>query len=384
MERWLKHERYRPLAEAPDGADTPWGYRWKGPFSLCPTDPGSLELLSDLYGQLLPNFTSGLFNVGCDETFDLGQGRSKAECERRGVHRVYLDFLCRIQELVASHKRRMMFWGDIILHEPALIGEIPKSVIALNWGYEANHPFDAEGRHFQESGVPYYVCPGTSSWCTIAGRTENMLGNQRSAAAAGIRHKAIGYLNTDWGDCGHVQYLPVSYAGLAAGAAMSWCLESNSELPLERLLDLHAFSDSGGVMGRLACELGNVYKSTGQLLSNRSVLFSLLVPSSTSRPTPALTVDALAATESVIGAAMRGLDESRMDRADADLIKDEFRNAAAMLLRACRKGRLALDPSPKLRHDLMEGLPQIVASHRRCWLARNRPGGLDDSVSRLA
>jgi hypothetical protein len=39
MERWLRHDRYRPLAEVTDGADTPWGYRWKGPFSLCPTEP---------------------------------------------------------------------------------------------------------------------------------------------------------------------------------------------------------------------------------------------------------------------------------------------------------------------------------------------------------
>ena len=127
--------RYLPLAESPEGSNT-----------LCPTDPGSVELLADLYSRLLPNFTSGLFNVGCDETFDLGQGRSKDECRRRGVHRVYLDFLFRVSELVARHGRRMMFWGDIILKDPELIGELPKNAIALNWGYEADHPFEAEAR----------------------------------------------------------------------------------------------------------------------------------------------------------------------------------------------------------------------------------------------
>src|SRR5580700_6624043 len=54
MERWLRHSRYLPLAETPDGAETPWGFRWDGPFSLCPTDPRSLEFLTDLYAQLLP------------------------------------------------------------------------------------------------------------------------------------------------------------------------------------------------------------------------------------------------------------------------------------------------------------------------------------------
>ena len=90
MERWLKHPRYLPLAESPDGAQTPWGFRWDGPFSLCPTDPAVLDFLAGLYAELLPNFTSGLFNVGCDETFDIGQGRSRAEAERHGVTTVYI------------------------------------------------------------------------------------------------------------------------------------------------------------------------------------------------------------------------------------------------------------------------------------------------------
>ena len=84
MERWLRHPRYEPLAEKPDGFTFPWGTRHEGGFSLNPLDPRSLELVEGLYDELLPNFSSRLFNVGCDETFDLGLGKSKAEVERRG------------------------------------------------------------------------------------------------------------------------------------------------------------------------------------------------------------------------------------------------------------------------------------------------------------
>ena len=77
MERWLRHSEYAHLAEAIDGAETPWGFRWEGPFSLCPTDPKSLKLLEGLYAELLPNFTSRFFNVGCDETFDIGRDEAK-------------------------------------------------------------------------------------------------------------------------------------------------------------------------------------------------------------------------------------------------------------------------------------------------------------------
>jgi len=375
MERWLRHPKYLPLAEASDGADTPWGYRWKGPFSLCPTDPKSFALLADLYSQLLPNFTSRLFNVGCDETFDIGQGRSKDECLRRGTHRVYLDFLSRVNELLSAHGRRMMFWGDIVLKEPQLIHELPTTAIALNWGYEADHPFDAEAARFAESGIPFYVCPGTSSWCSITGRTDNMLSNQRAAAEAGIKHGAIGHLNTDWGDYGHLQYLPFSFPGLAAGAAMSWCLQSNRDLPLPRLLDAHVFEDTAAVMGAAACDLGNVYQSAGKQISNRSALFSILVPSSTHRdPMEGINREGLEKAEAAVDSAMDRAHLAKMRREDSELILLEFTNAAAMLRYACRKGRGEAGD---------DELIEIVRTHRRCWLQRNRSGGVEESMQKL-
>ena len=257
MERWLKHPRYAHLAEAPGGAETPWGFRWQGPFSLCPTDPASLEFLSGLYAELLPNFSSGLFNVGFDETFDIGQGRSRSAVERRGVTAVYLDFLRRVSEVVRSHGRRMMFWGDIILHHPEQIANLPPDVIALNWGYEADHPFEKEAAAFAAAGVPFHVCPGTSTWNSIAGRTDNCLANLQNAADAGRKHGAAGYLITDWGDNGHLQYQSASYLGFMAGAAMSWCAETNADTDWPTALD--RFGLPG--LGRAAVRLGNVYQS---------------------------------------------------------------------------------------------------------------------------
>ena len=227
MERWLRHPEYKDLSECPDGFDFPWGQHMPTGFSLNPLDERSLRLVEGLFDELLPNFSSKQFNVGCDETFDLGLGRSKEEVEKRGKETVYLEFLLKIYKSVKSHGRTMQFWGDIILHKPELIPKLPKDVVALNWGYEIGHPFAKETAAFQDAGVPFYVCPGTSSWCTIAGRTDNALVNLKDAADQGLAHGAIGYLNTDWGDHGHLQYLPISYLGLVAGAAYSWCIASN-------------------------------------------------------------------------------------------------------------------------------------------------------------
>ena len=382
MERWLNHPRYKPLAEAPDGSDTPWDSRWPGPFSLCPTDPKSLELLGGLYDELLPNFTSRLLNVGCDETFDIGQGRSKAQCEGVGKHRVYLDFLRKLHGLVEQRGRRMMFWGDIIIHQPELIAELPKNLIALEWGYEANHPFDRDGGLFAQASVPFYVCPGTSSWCSIAGRTDNCLANLKSAAVNGLKHGAIGYLITDWGDHGHMQYLPISYPGFAAGAAYSWCLETNADLPIAQALDTHAFLDTSGVMGQLVMDLGNVYRQL-PLVGNASGLFRILCKLPGKPEMVDTTFDHLDAATAAIDAAIKPLTLATMHRPDAELIVDELRNTAAALHHACARGRWLLDPSNVNPLTLRADILSIIGEHDRLWLARNRIGGLAESRAKL-
>jgi hexosaminidase len=161
MERWLKHAPYSRLAEATGRYVDPWGGVRHRPTTLNPLDPGSLELLASLYDELLPHFSSGMINVGADEPFELGQGRSREACEQRGAGRVYLEFMLKIHGELARRGRIMQFYGDIILHHPELIKELPRDVIALDWGYEADHPFAEEARLFAQAGLHFYDCPGT-------------------------------------------------------------------------------------------------------------------------------------------------------------------------------------------------------------------------------
>jgi hypothetical protein len=391
MERWLKHERYRPLADAPDGCETEWG--WFDAFSISPVDPGSIELLRGLYDDLLPNFTSRQFNVGCDETIDLGVVRSKAACEERGKGRVYLDFLTQIHALVRAHGRTMQFWGDIILHHPELIPELPDGVIALEWGYEADHPFDTDCAKFADAGVPFYVCPGTTTWNTLIGRTDNAIGNLRNAAEAGLRHGAVGYLNTNWGDGGNWEHIPVSYLGFACGAAVSWCHEANRELDFPRALDLHVFEDSAAVLGRVAFELGNVYQSAGKLESNASVLCSLL--RAWGRPLgerfDGITVASLRRTLDAIKGLVAEMSHARLPQSDGGFTTAALRNNAALAAHSCKLGVARLQRSgatagelpANTRRTLAGDLEPILAEFRRIWLAHARPGGLEDSIKRL-
>jgi len=191
------------------------------PWTLCPLDEGTYQLLDELYDDFLPCFSSELFNAGCDETWDLGKGRSAEAVEQMGVGRVYLNHLLRLRELAAKRGKRVQFWGDILLHHPELVSELPDDVVLLDWHYEAAEDYPSV-KLFGESGRSFWVCPGTSSWNTLFPRIENANVNIRTLARLGTKYGAQGLLNTDWGDHGHYQPLGLSWYGYAYGAAQAW------------------------------------------------------------------------------------------------------------------------------------------------------------------
>ncbi|HOD94483.1 MAG TPA: family 20 glycosylhydrolase [Candidatus Hydrogenedentes bacterium] len=382
MERWLAHPEYSSLAEIPGRSD------------LCPTNPGSIALLKSMYDSLLPCFSSSQVNVGCDETFTLGEGASKAEAERLGKGRVYLNFLAQIYDLVQGHGKKMQFWGDIILNHPELIPELPKNIIAMEWGYEAKHPFDERCAQFARSGIPFYVCPGTSSWNSLLGRTDNALANLERAARNGLNQGAIGYLITDWGDSGHWQFPPVSYLPFAQGAALSWAYDANRSLDLVKAADLHIFEDASGLLARSAFDLGNAYLQTGTSRDNAAVYYGWLLYAPEGDPKSGffsgITAQGIEKAASAIQSALERLAKSDPRRKDGTLIKKEFTLNARLALLSLSIGKARLENNcatsglpAQQRQEFSRVLDSILADYEQLWLARNRSGGLSDSLEKM-
>ncbi len=373
MEEWIKHKAYRHLSENPKGGST-----------FDPTNPEVIELMSELYDELLPNFSSKQFNVGCDEV-QIGEYRSKAACDEKGKGRVYLEYLIEINELCRQHGCTMQFWGDIIKHHPEFIPELPKDIIAMIWGYGAKAAFKTECSRFEKAGVPFYVCPGTSSWRSILGRTDNAMGNLLNAAENGLKYGAIGYLNTDWGDYGHWQYLPISYPGFAYGAALSWAVEQNRELDVAKALDLFVFQDASAVMGQLMLDLGNVYIRLAEGNKSNQKLFYDIMKHFKSDDDAFYSTYTLAGAQAAteeIDRLVERLHQADMRCDDADLIGAEVGNAARFAKLLCRIASahlLSEDQEPASARELQE----MVSEHERLWLSRNRPGGLSESVRKM-
>nr|WP_299381142.1 family 20 glycosylhydrolase [Allomuricauda sp.] len=384
MSRWLGHPEYEHLSETHHN------------YTISPAEPGTMELLDELYSELLPHFSSNQINVGCDEASQIGTGKSKHLITEKGKRQLYVDFLLEIYKSVQKHGKTMQFWGDIILKEPKFIDQLPENIVGLIWGYEADHPFEEQCKKFKDSGVPFYVCPGTSSWRSVAGRTDNAKQNLSNAASAGLKHGATGYLITNWGDGGHWQPLTTALPGYAYGAALSWSENANTELDVPKVLDAFVFQDEAGKMGKAIYDLGNAYKETGITLKTASVLYELLHTRGLGNKWKGKYVNHdrsyFENTFNYIDNIVQSLEKTQMDCTDSELFHDEVRQAAKMLQHACKlalaqletKTALTSDIPEKKRQLLAAELEDIIAEHKRLWVMRNRPGGLSNSVFKMS
>lgn len=373
MHRWLIHDAYRPLAEQPGGGHTDFGYR-EEPQGLCATDPGSIALAGDLIHQMTACFHSRQVNVGCDETIDLGYGRSKDAVKKKGRGRVYLEYLRKIHGICAGKGLRMQFWADILLRYPGLLAEIPKDCIALIWGYEARHPFAEETIRIQNSGTEFYVCPGTSSWNSLGGRTRNMVENISRAARHGKQTNALGLMTTDWGDNGHWQPLVASFPGFVLGAAKAW---NQSRSPhLSHCLDNHVFQQKG--LGDLLLATGDLDEPLALGMHNQSALFPLLrEPPETIKRMQKLNPEKLEVVRAKSEELLAGLNRLESETAKNELFLSELRWVLKMLGHACQRGSAILQG--KSRSHLTRRAEALCDQHQDLWFRRNRPGGYEAS-----
>lgn len=388
MNRWLARKEFKKLAESPSGYINPYGDH-ESASTLNPMDPASLVLVEQLYNDLLPYFSSDFFNVGLDEPFELGEGKSKEICEKFGTGRIYLDYVLQVYNLVAKQNKTMMFWGDIIIKYPELIKELPRDIIALEWGYEDDHPYDDHCCKYQDAGIPFYVCPGTSSWNSIAGRTDNIKGNLLNAALNGKKYGAIGFLNTDWGDNGHWQYQMVSYIGYVYGAGLSWNIESNINMNINAYLDEFIFMDISQVTTQNILDLGNYYLLENRKVYNHTVIAQVLFSDLHEMKTiEGLDEKTLYNIEEYIKAIYKRLDYAEMHSKEAKLIDGELRNSAKLILHGVKLARLKIilkEQGPEgivddVIEEMVDEIDEIMTKHWNLWVARNRLEGLEASL----
>lgn len=218
----LRTRELRHLGEFPEQADRAYSFIERMEHhTLNITEPDALALSFKLIDDYLELFRTRKFNICGDETFDLGKGRSKPEADRRGVAAMYADYVTRLCHHLSEQGREPLFWGDIAVEMPEILGMLPKDVMLLNWLYSPQTT-DEKVRLVADSGAQQYVCPAVWCWNALLPRLDWAWENIARLARYGAQYGAAGLLVTDWGDFGHVNDPRMAIPGMIYGAQCAW------------------------------------------------------------------------------------------------------------------------------------------------------------------
>ena len=418
MAAWLAEDEFKDLAECPKG------YRLLGLIdmktTLAPSNPKSLELVIRMSDDLLPNFSSDKFNVNLDEPFELGKNKDRPVNDPKELAKIYFDYAKRLNKYVESKGKKMMMWGDIISRNPEMAAEIPKDITLLEWRYESYQDFEKICKIYQAAGLHYMVCPGTSSWTSFTGRTDNMLVNVENAVQNGIKYGADGMLMTDWGDSPHLQYLTVSYAGLAYAAALSWNYTPDKREVLNDYLGKLAFRDATNEMGNIVLDLGRYnqfeeYPMPAGTMTGWAYRFGIMdktMSDAIYKKFQTGIFELGPPDEHAAKIMNEGFDhpkiynpsaiihlmdtlETKLLRAhlsipDSALVMDEYKNAIRMvklgaLVKQYNNYRLQQSDSANrtILTEMKALCPVILSEHERLWMMRNKKSGLDKSMESI-
>jgi hypothetical protein len=150
-----------------------------------------------------------------------------------------------------------MFWGDIALHHPDLIGNIPKDMIVMNWQYGARDDFSSSIKPFQDAGLEQFVCPGAQTWNQVFPNLDAASKNIVNFVRDGQKAGAIGMMNTTWDDDGETLF-EMSWHPIALGAAASWQDGAVDIQKFDSDFDWAFFRNDGGQFVKAERALGSV------------------------------------------------------------------------------------------------------------------------------
>ncbi len=212
---------------------------------ILPSDTNAKKFLENVIGELCDAFSAPFFNVNCDETFDLGKGRSKAYVDSVGKARFYADHLKFLYNVVKQHKKTMMMWGDIALQHDSILDMLPKDIIYLTWEYGNQASYDAWIKPFVQRGLRYMVCPGVLNSYRLFPDMTMASGNINGFTHAGKQQGAMGVYTTVWDDGGAALFSGDWY-GVYKAAEKSWNTDSLSEPSFNKRYEICAYGTANG------------------------------------------------------------------------------------------------------------------------------------------
>ena len=241
----------------------------------------------------------------------------------------------------------------------------------------------------EELKVKYLLAPGTSTWSSITGRFIDMKETIENSTYASKKYHGLGILLTDWGDMGHLQYLPSSYLGFIYGAMLSW--SSGTIEDAEKYL---AIILNDEILAKVIVELSRYHELEGEYRDYGTRLFaSIMWAEHGKRQDDKVNFFLNRMKSNIISyEAVQNLhklftqEKNKLQNAKECLEKDEIENAILLL-------ETLLDINERLHSYLdncvvnfdepIKNLEKYLENHKKLWLARNIKEGYAFSANRI-
>ena len=189
-------------------------------FNFNPGVDETYEFLEVLLGETAQAYESKYFNINCDETESLGNGKAKSYIDSLGAENAYCQHINKVYDILKKYDKEVMMWGDIIAKNPEMIKQLPEDIQFIVWSYGGRDSFDEMIEPFKNSGHEFWVAPGASCWATSFPYIDNYIKNIANFARDAERHGAKGIINTAWDDYGETMFNSTWHA-------MIWCAETS-------------------------------------------------------------------------------------------------------------------------------------------------------------
>lgn len=399
MTDWLEKDEFKNLAICPNGINL-WG-RWRKPSTLDPLNPGSAELVSKMYADMIPYTKSKYFNMNFDEPFELSRGLP----EGTDAEDVYVEFVNTIYKEVKKYNKIPLLWGDVLVKHESKWDKLPKDMIFIDWGYDATYSFANHAKKLREKNVPFMCAPGTTSWSSFLGRYVDWYENIKNAIDAVYDYQGEGVILTDWGDFGHLQFWPITLAPLIYMGLYSWNHKEGTILKVRDYLNQY-LNDKDKLIGDLILDLNNSYRYDNDYCGNGSRSFYTFMWASVAIDdapklgiTPYeyfvnkvkgvhLSKKKFKVINELLDLKSKELDLIEKCDDEISLVCEELKQSALTIklithLSVCLNDDLSKDEKLGYLNYVLAKKDELIDKQKELWLKRNKSGGLNRSIKHL-
>ncbi len=181
----------------------------------------AIGFMDSLLTEIAPAFSSPWFNMGADESFDVGLGASRKLVDSLGMAEACVRYYITISHVLKSMGKNVMMYGDALLANPGILSKLPKDITIVDWHYGDDFEYPS-AKVFRDSGFSFIVSPAISNFTGPFPDFYKSYANIQYFTREGYRAGALGVIVSSWNDNGGAELRELNYPGYAWGAECAW------------------------------------------------------------------------------------------------------------------------------------------------------------------